>query len=275
MSCTVLMYHVIDLPRTQAETQWCCEPARFSEQMAWLADAGYQAIGMPLLQAWLQGEASLPSKAVCITFDDGTDCLVSHALPVLVRHGFPAHAFIVSGRIGADNDWLQQEGWSRRLLLDANSLRMLPAQNVGIGSHSVSHADLTRLQGRSLASELQDSRASLQDLLGLSVRDFAYPYGRLTEAVRNAVAQAGYEAAFTVADGRVGRWGDRLRLNRVEIFHWDNLSLFERKLRWAMADPAHSWRTIRSLARRAVQAAGLERPFRRAIDRARRGVQTA
>ena len=35
--------------------------------------------------------------------------------------------------------------------------------------------------------------------LGISVRDFAFPYGETTPAAREAVARAGYERAFTVS----------------------------------------------------------------------------
>ncbi|MCZ7559959.1 MAG: polysaccharide deacetylase family protein [Burkholderiaceae bacterium] len=258
--CVVLMYHVIDTPATEAERQWCCEPWRFGEQMRWLRDSGHVPVGMDTVAAWLDGRGELPRNAVCVTFDDGTRCLRETALPILREFDVPATAYVVAGLLGADNDWLRADGWSRRALLDAADLRALRDSGVTLGSHSLTHADLSRVDDDAIRREVADSRTRLEDTLGAAVDHFAYPFGRLRRHAYDAVREAGYRTAVTVADGAVRRGDDPLLLSRVEVYHWDDLERFGRKVRWGAADPELSARSLKRVARRLLQFGGIHRP---------------
>jgi peptidoglycan/xylan/chitin deacetylase (PgdA/CDA1 family) len=255
--CVALMYHVIDEPRSVPERQWCCTPDSFRAQMQLLHDSGYNVVSMSQLVSWLEGRAELPGNAVCITIDDGTRCIVDAALPVLSAFSFPAIAYVVSGRLGAENDWLQEVGWAPRPLVDVPDLLDLVREGVEIGSHSVTHADLSVAAPALILQELSDSKARFEDALGMQVAHFAYPLGRLTKMARDAVEHTGYRSACTVEDGRIRRGDDRYRLNRVEIYHWDTLDVFARKVRWAAADAGFNLATVRRLARRTLKRAGL------------------
>jgi peptidoglycan/xylan/chitin deacetylase (PgdA/CDA1 family) len=48
---------------------------------------------------------SLPSRAVCVTFDDGYRNNAEAALPILVRHGIPAAFFVTSGFLDGGIMW--------------------------------------------------------------------------------------------------------------------------------------------------------------------------
>jgi peptidoglycan/xylan/chitin deacetylase (PgdA/CDA1 family) len=255
--CVALMYHIIDEPGADPERQWCCSPRAFADQMRRLRELGYSVVSMTQVLRWMSGHATLPPQAVCITIDDGTRCLVERALPVLAEQGYPAIAYVVSSRLGGENDWLQQVGWSARRIVDARDLRELAACGIEIGSHSVTHPDLTVAPAQRLMAELRDSKAALEDLLGSTVPHFAYPMGRMTRQTREATRNAGYQSACTVEDGRIRRGDDPFRLSRVEVYHWDDLRTFERKLRQAAADPTFNARSARRLARRALQRVGL------------------
>jgi len=58
-----------------------------------LADSGYHAILPDQLYAYLTTGASLPSKPVMITFDDGDLDQYETALPELDKYGFKASFF--------------------------------------------------------------------------------------------------------------------------------------------------------------------------------------
>jgi peptidoglycan/xylan/chitin deacetylase (PgdA/CDA1 family) len=255
--CVALMYHIIDEPGSAPERQWCCSVQSFTDQMRLLRDLGYAPVSMSQVIAWMSKEGTLPPNAVCITIDDGTRCLVERAMPVLAALSFPATAYVVSSRLGGENDWLQQVGWSRRRIVDAHDLRELAACGIEVGSHSVSHVDLTVAPPPVVMAELRDSKSALEDVMGTEVAHFAYPMGRMTRRTRDAAEGAGYRSACTVEDGRIRRGDDPFRLSRVEVYHWDDLDSFERKLRWAAADPSLSARSARRLARRALQRIGL------------------
>ena len=52
--CVVLMYHVVDLPRSASEARFCCRPAMFAAQMRHLADDGWRVIALSELVAALR-----------------------------------------------------------------------------------------------------------------------------------------------------------------------------------------------------------------------------
>jgi peptidoglycan/xylan/chitin deacetylase (PgdA/CDA1 family) len=68
----------------------------FSRQMQLLADSGYHTIRPDQLLNYLNNDASLPSKPVLITFDDGTASQFMSAVPVLKQHHFIAVFFIMT-----------------------------------------------------------------------------------------------------------------------------------------------------------------------------------
>jgi len=72
---------------------------------------------------------------------------------------------------------------------------------ITLGSHSWSHPDLTRLNDEELQQELQRPLQWLYDRFESVTPWLAYPYGRSSATVRNAVAEAGYTGALLVSGG--------------------------------------------------------------------------
>jgi peptidoglycan/xylan/chitin deacetylase (PgdA/CDA1 family) len=52
--------------------------------------------------AWAEGESALPDRAVLVTFDDGYRNNLTHALPILQRHGIQALVSVTTDYIGTD-----------------------------------------------------------------------------------------------------------------------------------------------------------------------------
>jgi peptidoglycan/xylan/chitin deacetylase (PgdA/CDA1 family) len=183
----ILNYHQV---AEVAENALCVTPGRFAEQMAWLKRHGLRGVGVgTLVDAMYAGRQR---GLVGITFDDGYASLVETALPALLRHGFTATMFIVSGLLGGTNEW--DEGWVWPLM-SAEHVRDLAAAGMEIGSHSITHPHLAGGDADQLKAEVSDSRASLSDLTGAAIRGFAYPYGSMDAAARQAVRDAGYDYA--------------------------------------------------------------------------------
>lgn len=261
MTGVILMYHVVDEPRTPAERQWCCPPKAFEAQMRWLKE-NCRVVTLDAMVQSLRDGLALPPKTVCVTFDDGTRCIVDHALPVLQKCALPATAFVVAGLLGRNNDWLVRSGWSRRRLVDESDLRRLSAGGVEIGSHSMTHADLATLGADGLAREVRGSKEHLQAVLGAPVRHFAYPFGRLAEPAVAAVREAGYLSACTVEPGRNDKQVDPLLLRRVEVFGWDSMREFALKTRFAFDHVRPNAHFARGLAKRVLEWSGLRSPNR-------------
>jgi peptidoglycan/xylan/chitin deacetylase (PgdA/CDA1 family) len=93
--------------------------------------------------------------------------------------------------------------------------RQMDANGVEIGSHTLTHPILTRIDDVRLQRELNESGAELRARLGRSVEHFCYPNGDYDERVRGEVAKAGYRSAVTTVAGMVDGGDDLLSLRRI------------------------------------------------------------
>lgn len=183
------------------------DPRLFHRQLGELRAVGWETVlpdGAPFAAALV----SRPDRRIAITFDDGFENVLKHGLAPLAQHGFRAIQFLVADLIGRENAWEQQLlGEAPERLMDASQIREWLAAGHEIGGHTCTHPQLTRLTLAQAREEIGACRRKLEDLFGRPVRHFCYPYGDWNPAVRDLVAEAGYETACTV-DAGVNRPGD-------------------------------------------------------------------
>ncbi len=183
----VAMYHSVE-PYLRDPYRVTVSPARFQEQMTWLARRGRRGVSMrDLLTARAAGHGHW---LVGLTFDDGYADFAEHALPVLRRSGFTATVFVIAGRLGGDNSW--DPHGPRKPLLSADGVRRVADEGMEIGSHGLRHVRLPAA-GTDLAEEAEASRDILRRLTGQPVAGFCYPYGAVDAAAVGAVRAAGYD----------------------------------------------------------------------------------
>ena len=65
--CVVLMYHVVDKPRSNGEARFCCTPEMFALQMKHLADDGWNVIRLSELVSHLRAGTDPGKRSVAIT----------------------------------------------------------------------------------------------------------------------------------------------------------------------------------------------------------------
>src|SRR5258708_17017693 len=107
-------------------------PQRFATQMRLIHRLGMRAVSIRELLA-AQAQASWKAaRLIGLTFDDGYDDFSDYALPVLLRYGFTATAFVLAGRLGGDNAW-NPEG-ARKRLMTVERVRAAVAGGVEVGS---------------------------------------------------------------------------------------------------------------------------------------------
>jgi|GEM_PF-270555 len=154
-----------------------------------------------------------------VVFDDALAGVSRHALPILHELEVPSTLMTVSTAWGAPPAWWPGSAptMTRAELVEA------VAHGVDLAAHTRTHQSLAALadRGPSAAGELRDEvagcRDQLEDITGSPVDLFAYPFGHHTPAVREAVEEAGYAAAFTFLNGRVTTGLDGLRLPRLTM----------------------------------------------------------
>ncbi len=190
-------------------------PEAFDEQLAELKRWNYQSISLDQWIAYREKRAGLPRRPIIITFDDGYRSTYDTAWPILQRYGFSAMIFLVASLIGKTNVWDVDE--RQEPLLDENQILEMQSRGVSFGSHTHSHAALTKIPLDEAARELTDSRAALESLLGKPVTALCYPFAKQNRAIRSLVRQAGYDAAVIGRGGTNRVWTDQYALRRIKV----------------------------------------------------------
>jgi peptidoglycan/xylan/chitin deacetylase (PgdA/CDA1 family) len=95
-----------------------------------------------------------------------------------------------------------------------NAVRDMSAAGVTFGSHTASHADLTRVPRTRVEEDLERSRRAIADVTGRAVRTLSYPFGRYNDATRDAARAAGFDAAFSLYPSHSNARIDRYALRR-------------------------------------------------------------
>ncbi|PHM19549.1 MAG: polysaccharide deacetylase [Curvibacter sp. PD_MW3] len=235
MNIPILMYHQIDVPPARGTPLrgLVVAPGSFARQMGLLRLLGYQGLSMRDLEPYLKREKK--GKVVGITFDDGYQNNVRNALPILKRFGFTATCYGVSSMIGGTNSWDHGIVAEKPLMTLEDWLAWRDA-GMDIGSHTRTHADLSRLGPDEAREQIAGSKKELEDRLGCEVRHFCYPYGRFGDEHRTMVRQAGYLTATTTRRGRVIPGEDPMALKRVLVARATHLLHFALKLTTAYED---------------------------------------
>jgi peptidoglycan/xylan/chitin deacetylase (PgdA/CDA1 family) len=172
-------------------------PERLDRQLTWLRRRGLRGVSVAeLLAARARGEGR---GLVALTFDDGYADFVTDALPLLRRRDCGATLFVLPGRLGGDNAW--DPLGPRKPLLTADGIRHAAAEGVEIGSHGLTHIDLTKADDATLTAEVAESRELLMELTGAPVHGFCYPYGSIDARAVEAVRAAGYTYACAIDPG--------------------------------------------------------------------------
>lgn len=224
-SRSALMLHSLAVPQSMEEASYYVSPSRFRRLMRWFHATGYQTA---TLSQWLRDE--VPEKHVLLTFDDGYEDLYHEFLPIAIKYRLKALIFLVADRIGSENVWDQPGGLRARSLLTLEHIREMQRYGIEFGSHSLTHPWLPGVSDTQLRYEVTGSKRKLEDLLGVEINSFAYPYGGIDRRVRSAVANAGYRSAFTTLAG-VNWWNDPLCQRRANVNNFTSLLDFTFMLR--------------------------------------------
>lgn len=226
----ILYYHYIRInpdPRDTLGFQLSVTPANFQAQMDWLRIAGGHPVTLAQMMAALQGGPALPAHPVVLTFDDGHDDFATKAVPVLLANHFVATTYVVPGFLNTNMYMTDQQ------------VKDVAAAGMVVAAHTVHHVDLTKVSATVAKTEITQSKALLEAMIGQPVLDFAYPYGSVNAAIASMVSDAGFR------DGAATTWGtqqclsNRFQLHRFEVLGSDSVGAFASSA--GVAGPPPGW----------------------------------
>jgi peptidoglycan/xylan/chitin deacetylase (PgdA/CDA1 family) len=194
----VFTYHSVGNPKAGARDPYLYVTSdEFIRQLDLLQADGFTAGSLDEAIA----ATGNPGRKFVITFDDGYCNVFENALPVLERYRFRAVQFIVANLIGGRNEWMLRKSDIPEPLMDRHQIQEWLACGHEIGSHSLNHPQLAKIPLTQARKEIVASKKRLEDLFSIPIRHFCYPSGSWNEAVRDLVAEAGYDTACTTAFG--------------------------------------------------------------------------
>ncbi|MGI9117416.1 MAG: polysaccharide deacetylase family protein [Gaiellales bacterium] len=209
----ILMYHriaVLNGDEPAVTVGLTVDPGEFQLEMQWLHEHGYHTISQLQLYKALEEGASLPSKPIVLTFDDGYRGIATTAAPIMAQYGFVGTAYVITDRIAQSKKtaptWLT---WPQ--------LRILEQRGWDIGSHTVSHTEIPHMSHDAAMRTLRQSRFALERHLGHPVQWFCYPAGSVSPRAVDDVRQAGYVLATTTKEGDTLSARDPLQLERIRV----------------------------------------------------------
>jgi peptidoglycan/xylan/chitin deacetylase (PgdA/CDA1 family) len=215
----ILMYHVIgNAPASAALPELFVDPETFAGQMEWLDRNGYTAVTLNQVNdAWFE-DGELPAKPVVLTFDDGYRGDYVYARRTLRRLRWPGVLNLLVRNLGGE--------------LSDSMVEKLIRDGWELDSHTISHLDLSSLDGAGLRREVAGSRDILRRRFHQPVNFFCYPAGKYDRATIQAVRQAGYLGATTELPGDASR-GNLFELHRIRVDGSDGVNGLAQKLRAA------------------------------------------
>jgi peptidoglycan/xylan/chitin deacetylase (PgdA/CDA1 family) len=191
----ILCYHAVsaDWP-----TEFAVAPTRLGAQVRHFLRRGYR----PATRSAAL-DRSPREKTLVVTFDDAFASVRERAFPVLSDLGVPATVFVPTAYVAEEEplQWSSMEQWAGTPFADElrcmswDGLRALIAAGWEVGSHSVSHLDLTSLGDAELDVELRASRAACEAAVQRACETLAYPFSAYDRRVMERARLAGYRAA--------------------------------------------------------------------------------
>ena len=193
----VLMYHRIGHCPGGDPRLWISERG-FSDHLRWIRDRGLRTLSLDEAYEGFRSK-SYERNAVLITFDDAFGETLEMAAPLLQELGMRSTVFVPAGLLGQtvrlDRPGDSPEASCEGRIVDRDGLKRWVAAGQEVGSHSLSHQDLTTVPSETARLEAAQSKDQLEQLLEHPVLDFCYPFAHHDASAREIVANAGYRAA--------------------------------------------------------------------------------
>lgn len=166
----VLMYHsVLETPYNDYIDLFI-KPSEFKKQLIFLSESNVET-------AFLD-EYDSDNRYVYITFDDGYEDNYFNVFPLIKIYNIKITIFLIASEIG-------KSGY----LNDMQIAEMAASGLVSFQSHTVSHVDLTSLDGEQVKKELAESKKIIENLTGEPVYAVSYPFGKFNDTVVKSASE--------------------------------------------------------------------------------------
>lgn len=236
----ILMYHRV-AERTVGVSSPTANitPQRFRRQLRGLLDQGFEAWPLNKIISVRNASQQVPSNVFGVTFDDGYQNNLVHALPILEELGVPATIYLATGFLDSDrpfpfDNWdgcrvpgVPAVSWKPLTTAECHQLASHPL--IELGAHTHSHGAFVD-DPQALAADLAINLRVLREEFGVERPTFAYPYGAIRHEMVGIVRQMEIAAAVTTCAERIRPTADRFAWGRFTADQRDTAGTLAAKL---------------------------------------------
>ncbi len=193
-------------------------PEIFEQHLRGMAKSGFRSIGGKDLKGFLNGDIRNKKRVVAITFDDGFLDNWTVACPLLMKYGFRAIFFVITGKIEPGGNgcrpWIKAgETYSESLVgryMSWDELKEMERLGLGeVHSHTHSHRflfkDLNGCMGSKdlqwLAGDIKRSKEEIHKHFGSREVFLCWPGGEYESRALHCGENSGFHTFFTTIDG--------------------------------------------------------------------------
>lgn len=236
----ILMYHrVAERTSGFSTPTGNVTPARLRSQLQGLLDRGFEAWSMRQILAAVSEGRRVPPNVFAVTFDDGYENNLVHALPILEDLRVPATIYVATAFLdspgpfpfdnwdGAGSAGVPPVSW--RPLSTSQCLELARHELIELGAHTHSHGAFVD-NADALADDLSINLAILRDRFGVQRPTFAYPYGAIRQEMIDRVRSMDIAAAVTTRARRIRRTSDQFAWGRFTADQRDTAATLAAKL---------------------------------------------
>ena len=221
----VLVYHKVD-----DKVEWGLtrvNPKAFRRQIKILQAGNYKFVTISKLRNTLESD-----KVVAITFDDAYRSAYTHAYPVLKELNAPATIYVITDYVGEENRWDLNVGNITFQHISWEELKELKENGWEIGSHTLSHRDMRKLDLEELKKEFSGSKEMLESKLNITVKSISFPFGKFGLREIETAKAIGYTsgAVFYPLFNRFKGEHELFIVKRLGVYLWDTKTFFKFKI---------------------------------------------
>ncbi len=219
----VFMYHEFvtqeDLDAGVAFDEYAIWVDEFEQDLRYLRDNGYTTITASELAAYLNGQGTLPEKAVMLTIDDGKLGVYKHAYPLLQEYGMKAVLALIGEEIDAATENPAARSSSPAPYCTWEEIgEMAASGTIEMASHTYlrhryahgayTGADIAPGQSEEdfylvAYKDYQRMDEKLKEVTGRGAAALAYPYSKNSAASDRVWLRCGYEILLCGDDNAV------------------------------------------------------------------------
>lgn len=231
----ILMYHKVPDQPLDSQHKIFVTKNNFEKHLQFFKKNNFTTLTFNELSLFRKAQKNwndFPKKPLILTFDDGYKDNLENVNPLLKKHNFKAHIYLLADSKVDHNHWDTQNDNSQNskkeyhpIVSLENRKQWLQSEFI-IGSHGLRHDRLPLMNWNEKINELTTSKSQLESEFGVPVNSYAYTYGDTNVDCAEACEMSGYEYGLNTDTGGLTIEENPYSIFRVNIFPDETTSLF-------------------------------------------------